>query len=102
MPPGDPAPGVDRDDVEQGPAPGDGPPEPVDEATAAFLAGGPDGVRAAYEAHGRLVFTFCRRALGPERAADVTQEVFTELWRSQDRFDAHHGSLRGWIMGIAR
>jgi RNA polymerase sigma factor (sigma-70 family) len=73
-----------------------------DEATTAFLAGGPESLRAAYEAHGALVHTFCRRALDPGRAADVTQEVFTQVWRTRDRFDPARGSLRGWIMGIAR
>jgi RNA polymerase sigma factor (sigma-70 family) len=73
-----------------------------DEATARFLAGGPEGLRAAYEAHGALVHTFCRRALDSSRAADVTQEVFTQVWRTRDRYDPTRGSLRGWIMGIAR
>jgi RNA polymerase sigma-70 factor (ECF subfamily) len=73
-----------------------------DKATSAFLAGGPDALRAAYEAHGALVHTFCRRALGPTRAADLTQEVFTEVWRARERFDPDKGTLRGWVMGIAR
>lgn len=76
--------------------------ESVDDVTAVFLAGGADALRAVYDAHARLVFTFCRRAVGPERAADVTQEVFTDVWRSRERFDPGQGSLRGWVMGIAR
>jgi RNA polymerase sigma factor (sigma-70 family) len=73
-----------------------------DEATTAFLAGGPDALRAAYEAHGALVHTFCRRALGASRAPDATQEVFTQVWQARDRFDPAKGTLRGWVMGIAR
>jgi RNA polymerase sigma factor (sigma-70 family) len=77
-------------------------PQPPDETTMVFLAGGDGALRAVYDAHSRLVFSFCRRALGPERAADVTQEVFTEVWRSRDRFDPARGTLRGWVMGIAK
>jgi RNA polymerase sigma factor (sigma-70 family) len=77
-------------------------PQPPDETTIVFLAGGDGALRAVYDAHSRLVFSFCRRALGPERAADATQEVFTEVWRSRDRFDPARGTLRGWVMGIAK
>lgn len=104
MPRGEPGDGAaDRDGND-----GDAPLHPVetidppDEATVAFLAGGPEALRAVYDAHGRLVFSFCRRSLGSDRAADVTQEVFTELWRARDRFDPAQGSLRSWVMGIAR
>jgi RNA polymerase sigma factor (sigma-70 family) len=74
----------------------------LDEVTEAFLAGEPEALRMVYDAHSRLVFTFCRRAVGAERAADVTQEVFTDVWRSRERFDPGQGTLRGWLMGIAR
>ena len=77
-------------------------PEPPDEVTRAFLDGDPHALRAVYDAHAALVHTFCRRALGPERAADATQEVFTEVWRNRHRFDPDQGTLRGWVMGIAR
>jgi RNA polymerase sigma factor (sigma-70 family) len=77
-------------------------PEPPDEVTAAFLAGGPDALRVVYKAHAGLVFTYCRRAVGHERAADVTQEVFTDVWRNRHRYDPSQGTLRGWVMGIAR
>jgi RNA polymerase sigma factor (sigma-70 family) len=77
-------------------------PAPLDELTLTFVSGGPDALRRVYDAHGGLVFTFCRRALGQERAADLTQEVFTEVWRNRLRFDPERGTLRGWVMGIAR
>lgn len=76
--------------------------EPLDEATRAFVAGEPQALRLVYDAHAALVHTFCRRALGPERAADATQEVFTDVWRNRQRFDPAQGTLRGWVMGIAR
>jgi RNA polymerase sigma-70 factor (ECF subfamily) len=68
---------------------------------AAFVAGDPAALRSIYDAHQRLVFTFCRTAVGDD-AADVTQEVFISAWRSRDRFDRSAGSMSGWLMGIAR
>ncbi len=59
-------------------------------------------LRSAYDAHGALVYSFCRRALGDDRAKDVTQEVFVSAWRARHRFDPAKGSLAGWLMGIAK
>jgi RNA polymerase sigma-70 factor (ECF subfamily) len=71
-------------------------------AEAAFVAGEPDALRRVYDAHGRLVFTLCRRSLSPETAADVTQEVFVAAWQSRAQFDPARGSIAGWLVGIAR
>jgi RNA polymerase sigma-70 factor (ECF subfamily) len=71
-------------------------------AEAAFVAGDADALRLAYDAHGRLVFTLCQRSLGPETAADVTQEVFVAAWQARRQFDPQRGSLAGWLVGIAR
>ena len=66
------------------------------------MAGGNDGLKKAYDAHGRLVYTFCARSLGPDRAHDVTQDVFVSAWKARDRFDPQKGTLAAWLMGIAR
>lgn len=66
------------------------------------FASDPDALERAYRAHGTAVHSFCVRAVGPDRAADVTQEVFLTAWRRRDRFDADRGSLVGWLMGIAK
>jgi RNA polymerase sigma-70 factor (ECF subfamily) len=74
-----------------------------DESIARALALGDRGALAqAYDVHGRLVFSFCRRSLSPERAADATQEVFLAAWRSRERYRSDKGSLAGWLLGIAR
>ncbi|MEZ5258027.1 MAG: sigma-70 family RNA polymerase sigma factor [Ilumatobacteraceae bacterium] len=52
--------------------------------------------------HGPLVHSFCRRTVGADAAADVTQEVFVAAWRARDRFDPHRGALGAWLMGIAK
>ncbi len=74
----------------------------VDEATHLFLTGDDSALRAAYDAHGALIYTFCRRSVGTEFANDLTQEVFLSAWRARDRFSTDRGTLGGWLMGIAK
>ncbi|MDP2292409.1 MAG: sigma-70 family RNA polymerase sigma factor [Actinomycetota bacterium] len=69
---------------------------------AAFRDGPHDVLRRAYDRHGPLVYTFCRRSVGAELANDVTQEVFITAWRQRHRFDPERGVLAGWLVGIAR
>lgn len=67
-----------------------------------FRDGDSGALEEVYRAHGRLVYSFCRRSLGDQRAADATQEVFLAAWRSRGRYRPEAGSLPGWLMGIAR
>ncbi len=69
---------------------------------SAFASGDDAALRAAYEAHGATIFTFCRRTLPEDRAKDVTQDVFVSAWRARTRFDPARGTLGGWLMGIAK
>jgi len=75
---------------------------PVDDLEASFLAGEPDALRQAYDAHGPLVYTLCARSLGRELAGDVTQDVFAAGWLARGSYDPSRGSLAGWLVGIAR
>ena len=68
----------------------------------AFAAGVERALAEAYERHGRLVHTLAARTVGQDRAADVTQETFIAAWRSRGNFDPERGSLRAWLLGIAR
>ena len=74
----------------------------VDPAEVAFSQGDEHALKAAYDAHGSLIYTYCKRSLGAEVAKDVTQEVFIAAWRARERFDSERGSLAGWLMGIAK
>jgi RNA polymerase sigma-70 factor (ECF subfamily) len=74
----------------------------IDDVDAAFARGGADALKRAYEAYGTMVYTMCRRVLGPDLAADATQEVFVSAWRAHDQFDLERGSLAGWLTGITR
>ncbi len=69
---------------------------------AQFAQGDDTALREAYDEHGALVFTFCKRALGPEVGAEVTQEVFLAAWKARERFDPERGALAGWLIGIAK
>jgi RNA polymerase sigma-70 factor (ECF subfamily) len=74
-----------------------------DAVESAWSSGDPDALRLAWDRYGKLVFTFCARALGDrEAAADCTQETFVGAWRSRERFDPERGTLAGWLIGIAR
>lgn len=67
-----------------------------------FAQGGDAAVRAAYERYSSLIYTFCRRSLGADPAADAAQETFVSAWRSRESYDPAKGSVAGWLMGIAR
>ncbi len=73
-----------------------------EEIVAGFMAGDDRALKALYDSQSRLVHSYCRRVVGPDLAADVTQEVFLAAWRSRDRYRPESGSLTGWLMGIAR
>ncbi len=67
-----------------------------------FARGDSAVLRAAYDAHGALIYTYCKRTVGDELAKDITQEVFITAWQRCDRFDPERGSLPGWLIGIAK
>ena len=76
--------------------------EPTYKVDAAFVNGDESALRAAYDRHGKVIYSFCRRSIPEDRAMDVTQEVFVSAWRARDRFDPVKGTLGAWLMGIAK
>jgi RNA polymerase sigma-70 factor (ECF subfamily) len=67
------------------------------------VAAGDQGAFAAiYDQLVPSVYGVARRVLrDPAQAEEVTQEVFTEIWRQATRFDAGRGSVRTWAVTIA-
>ena len=56
-----------------------------------------------YERYSPIVYSVALRVLAdPAAAEDILQEVFMQLWRAPDAFDASRGSLPGWLAVIAR
>lgn len=68
----------------------------------AFIAGLDSSLKAAYDAHGSIVHAVCRKALTPDQADEVTQDVFVTAWRKRDQFDPQRGSLVAWLIGITK
>jgi RNA polymerase sigma-70 factor, ECF subfamily len=58
--------------------------------------------QAAFDQHKDLVHRFAWRMAGPGAAEDITQDVFVALLRQPDRFDPAKGTLRAFLLGIAR
>ena len=52
--------------------------------------------------YGGLVWSLARRYLGPEEAEDAVQEIFIDLWKSANRFDAAVASEETFVAMIAR
>lgn len=58
---------------------------------------------AAFDQHKDAVYRFAWRMCGsPSAAEDIAQDVFVALLRHPDRFDPARGTLRAFLMGIAR
>jgi RNA polymerase sigma-70 factor (ECF subfamily) len=59
--------------------------------------------QAVFDAHKDAVYRFVWRMAGsPSVAEDITQDVFVALLRHPARFDPGRGTLRAFLLGIAR
>ena len=78
--------------------------EGSDALLAARLAAGDDRALAhVFDQLAPSVFSGALRVLGNSSAAqDVVQDVFVELWRHPDRYDPTVGSLRTYLVVLAR
>lgn len=74
----------------------------ADPVAEAFVSGDDTALRAAYDAHGSVIYSLCRRKLDEDRAKDAAQEVFVSAWRARHTFDPAKGSLIAWLVGIAK
>ena len=70
---------------------------------SAIRSGDEQAMAQLYERYSSIVYSVALRVLGDTGAAeDILQEIFMQLWRSPDVFDATRGSLPGWLAVITR
>jgi RNA polymerase sigma-70 factor, ECF subfamily len=69
----------------------------------AFRAGDERALRALYDRHSPLIYRIAFATLRNRMdAEDVTQTTFVSAWRGRETYDPKQGSLKGWLVGIAR
>jgi len=70
---------------------------------ARIRAGDPQAMSELYDRYARVVYAVALRVLQEAGAAeDVLQDIFLQLWRNPDAFDASRGSLAAWLAVISR
>src|SRR3954465_2025937 len=70
---------------------------------AGVRAGRESAMTQLYDRYSAIVYSVALRVLGDTGAAeDVVQEIFLQLWRKPESFDASRGSLAAWLAVIAR
>jgi len=76
----------------------------TDALLAARLAAGDDHALAeVFDCFGAAVYSAAAYVVGTGGGAqDIVQDVFVELWCNPDRYDPDSGSLRGYLMLLAR
>ncbi|MDJ0380029.1 sigma-70 family RNA polymerase sigma factor [Streptomyces sp. G-G2] len=60
-------------------------------------------IRSVYEEHGHALLAYATRLTGDRATAeDVVQETFIRAWRHADVLVNGKGSVRGWLLTVAR
>ncbi len=66
-------------------------------------AGDQQAMSELYDRYAKVVYAVALRVLQDAGGAeDVLQDVFLQLWRNPDAFDASRGSLAAWLAVISR
>lgn len=70
---------------------------------ARIAQGDADALGTLYDRYGRVVFGLLYQMLGsPEAAEEVAQDAFHAVWRRARTYHAERGSVRVWLLAIAR
>jgi RNA polymerase sigma-70 factor, ECF subfamily len=70
---------------------------------ARIRAGDESAMAELYDRYARVVYAVALRVLQETGAAeDILQDIFLQLWRNPDTFDASRGSLAAWLAVISR
>ena len=74
----------------------------VSELLGRVSRGDSEAFARLYDALNGSVYGLARRVVrDPERAEDVAQEVFLEVWRKAPTYEASKGTAKTWILTIA-
>jgi RNA polymerase sigma-70 factor (ECF subfamily) len=57
-----------------------------------------DALAEMYRRHGEKLYGLARRVCGEERAKEVVQQVFLEMWVKPQRYNADRGSLANFLL----
>ena len=69
----------------------------------AAAAAGEEFVRTIHAEHGQVLLGYVIRLTGDrEQARDIVQETLLRAWRNADSLNTGDGSLRGWLLTVAR
>jgi RNA polymerase sigma-70 factor, ECF subfamily len=70
---------------------------------SAIRSGDQAAMAEIYDRYSNVVYSVALRVVGDTGAAeDILQEVFMQLWRNPQAFDANRGSLPAWLAVISR
>ncbi len=70
---------------------------------ARIRAGDQQAMSELYDRYAKMVYAVALRVLQETGAAeDVLQDIFLQLWRDPDAFDASRGRLGAWLAVISR
>ena len=73
------------------------------EIIARIYSGDEDAMALLYDRYSNVVYAVALRVLSDGSAAeDILQDVFIQLWRNPQAFNASRGSLATWLAVIAR
>jgi RNA polymerase sigma-70 factor (ECF subfamily) len=65
--------------------------------------GDANAFEVVFDRHSGAAFSLAYRMCGRQAMAeDIVQEAFVSLWRSGARYDATRGSVRTWVLTVAR
>ena len=75
----------------------------TDELALALGSGDERALAQLYDRYGTAVYNLALRITRDAGAAEeISLDSFLQIWRQSSRFDAHHGTLIGWLFTIAR
>jgi len=73
------------------------------EIIARIYSGDESAMAQLYDLYSHVVYAVALRVLSDSSAAeDILQDVFVQLWRNPQAFNASRGSLAAWLAVIAR